>query len=214
MAAMKKHICLALFLFYSISTQAATIDPTKLIKVTSDNNAKCVEYYSRQNELFCSTTALQSQSIDPKLLQHEKLNIMFDDRYWQAAWGKNEPNITTIEYVPNGESINNWNELITSQFFPGLQEKVTPKQFAERILENLKSSGYNPIVTFHEDTSNQVIFEFRIDKPANQIQDELQMVTKDKNGLYVLHYVIKKSDMGKTDREKWVKNLKNSTIKT
>ena len=213
---MNKLFHLSLFLLVilnSASSLAADIDTSKLIKVTPANNSKCVEYYSHNDGLYCSTVSLQSQSIDPTLLQHEKLKIMFDDRYWQAAWGKNNSRITTIEYIPSGDDINHWNELITSQFFPGLQEKVTPKQFAEYFLRDLKKSGYKPIVSFLENTNNRVIFEFRLEQPSNQIQDELQMVTTDNQGLYVLHYAIKKADMGQQNREKWLQNLQRSSIK-
>lgn len=213
---MKKLIYYTAFLYLSLNStasQAADIDPSQLVKVTGNSPVKCVEYYSHQGDLYCSLTALQPQSIDPKIRQHEKLKIIFDDRYWLAAWGKNEPTITTIEYIPYGEDINHWNELITSQFFPGLQEKVTPKQFAELFLQKLTDSGYKPIVSFLKDTKDQVIFEFRIEQPINQAQDELQMITKDNQGLYVLHYAIKKANMGQQNREKWLENLKNSSIK-
>ena len=90
---------------------------------------------------------------------------------------------------------------------------ISPKQFAELFIQKLKDSDYNPIVSFLEDTSDQVIFEFRIEQPSNQIQDELQMITQDNQGLYVLNYVIKKADMGQENRQKWLQNLKNSSVK-
>lgn len=200
-------------LFSLLCANAYAIDTTSLVKVTSDNDAKCVEYYTYQGEMYCSTKAQSTNSVDPSIKKYERLNIQFDDRPWQLAWGKKSPESTTVEYVPNGADINQWNELITSQVFPGLQEKVTLKQFAELFIQRLKNLGYEPTVTFIEDNKNRVIFEFRIKEPENQVQDELQMVTKDNNNLYVLHYTIKKADMGQKEREKWVKNLKGSSIK-
>lgn len=112
-----------------------------------------------------------------------------------------------------GESIENWNELITSQFFPGLEQKVTPKEFADSFVERLKSAGYKPIVHFFKATPTQVIFEYRIEQPKNQAQDEIVMLTYDNKGLYMLHYVVKKADMGQDNRKKWVNNLEKSSIK-
>lgn len=201
------------FLLNSITCHGENINAANLIKVTPNDNAQCVEYYFHMGELYCSTTALSSQSVKQNLLQDEKLKIQFDNRYWQAAWEKKDSTLTTIEYIFDGENINHWNELITSQFFPGLQTKLTPKQFAETFLQNLKSLGYKPIITFFPATNNTVLFEFRIEQPQNQIQDELQMITMDNQGLYVLHYVIKKADMGKSERKKWLQNLGNSFIK-
>lgn len=44
-------------------------------------------------------------------------------------------------------------------------------------------------------TPDQILFEFRIKEPLNLQQDELQIVTKKKNGFYIVHYVIKTPDM-------------------
>lgn len=199
----------------STTTKASTFNSNDLVKVTPNNDVKCVTYYTYKHELYCSTTANNNpQPVDPQVKEYEKLAIAFDDRPWQIGWGKKETDATTtIEYIPAGEDIEHWNELITSQFFPGLQEKVTPRQFADLFAQQLKNSGYNPIVTLLKDTPDQVIAEFRIEQPKNQAQDELQMITSDKNGIYLLHYAVKKSDMGQKNREKWVQNLKNSTIK-
>jgi hypothetical protein len=197
----------------SITTKASVLDSNHLVKVTPNNDIKCVDYYTYKGELYCSTTAHHPPLIDKHVKQYEKLTIKFDNRTWQIAWGKKEPDSTIIEYVPMGEDIEHWNELITSQFFPGLQKKVTPKQFADLFAQRLKNLGYNPIITFLENSPDQVIVEFRIEQPKNQAQDELQMITVDNQGLYLLHYVIKKADMGQKNRAEWFQNLKSSTIK-
>lgn len=185
------------------------------IKVSPTTDAKCVTYYRYQGELYCSTTAEKNtQLLDPHLKEYERLNIKFDDRAWQLAWGKVEKDGTTsLEYIPKGGNIENWHELITSQFFPDLQQKVTPKQFAELFHQQYLTAGYKPIVTFLEDIPNQVIVEFRFNQTKNQTYDEMQMLTQDTKGLYMLHYVVKKADMGKKEREKWLANLQNSKIK-
>ncbi|MBN9228806.1 MULTISPECIES: hypothetical protein [Legionella] len=126
------------------------------------------------------------------------------------AWGNKNSIGTTIEYIPAGDDINHWQELVTSQSFPELQKKYTLKQFANSLIENIKSLGYQPIITFYEDTENRAILEMRIEQPKNQVQDELVMLTEDDKGIYLLHYVIKKADMGDKNRQKWLKNLKNS----
>jgi hypothetical protein len=192
----------------------ASVNPANdLIKVTGSSGQKCVEYYNYKGGMYCSTKALNSNPINSDMINSETQTIVFDQRAWQAAWGKKGSDGITIEYVPMGDDINNWNELITSQFFPGLQKKATPKEFAAYIIESMKKSGYKPIVTIHQDTPEQCIFEFRIESPTNQEQDEIQKVTKGSDGLYVLHYVIKKPDMGKDNRKLWLSNLNKSTVR-
>jgi hypothetical protein len=203
--------CLPISLLLALSS--AVSQAADLIKVTNDANAKCVEYYDYKGAMYCSTKALSSQVVDPNIREYETQKIVFDERPWQATWGKKTSDSTTVEYVPMGDDINNWNELVTSQAFSGMPQDATPKEFAQTIINNIEKSGFKPIVNFISDEPNQVIFEFRIESPENQMQDELQIIKKVNNSFYVLHYVIKKSDMGKANREKWLKNLSNSSIK-
>jgi hypothetical protein len=191
----------------------ANVDPSKLVKVTPETNPDCVEYFNYKDAMYCSTTPLASAAVDPHLNEYEKQNIVFDERPWQAAWGKKTPIITTIEYVPLGDDVEKWHELITSEFIPGLQDKATPKEFALASIQGIKEAGFNPIVTFIKDTPTQVVLEFRIESPTNAIQDELQVINKGKDGLYVLHYVIKQADMGKKNRDKWLAILEKATVK-
>lgn len=200
------------FLLFPL-TSFAGINPSDLIKVTPKTNPSCVEYFNYKDEMYCSTKQLANDTIDPNLKNNEKQKIIFDDRPWQAAWGEKSPVITTIEYIPYGDNINNWNELITSEFIPNVPENITPKSFADLSMAGIKKAGFSPIIKFIKDTPDQVILEFRIEKPSNQKQDELQIITKGKDGLYALHYVIKKSDMGQANRSKWINLLQHSSLK-
>lgn len=211
----QKIILLIVSLIWNCSTHAEESTPSldSLVKVTPNNNAKCVEYYTYHQEIYCSTVGEKNPNLDLSLKDREHLNIIFDDRPWQYAWGKASDDLLTLEYVPQGDNVEQWHELITSQFFPGLQEKVTPLQYAHQVLDNLKNQGFKFESTILKQSPEQVIFEFRITAPDNQQQDELQMVTTDDKGLYVLHYVIKKSDMGEENRNKWLRNLESAKIK-
>ncbi|KTD41736.1 hypothetical protein [Legionella parisiensis] len=193
----------------SIAT-GAPFSLDNLVKVTPESDTQCVQYYLYKGVLYCDATKTDTQTVDPKVKNSEKLKIVFDDRPWLMAWGNKNTIGTTIEYIPAGDDINHWNELVTSQFFPGLQKKMTLKQFANTMVENIKSLGYEPIVNYLEDTQDRVILEIRIEKPQNQVQDELEMFLKDEQGIYILHYVTKKADMEKENRDKWLQNLKNS----
>lgn len=191
----------------------AAVDPSSLVKVTKDNNPQCIEFYTFKGDLYCNTNPSTASSVvDPQIKDYEKQVILFDDRPWQAIWGKQTDEITTVEYVPAGNNIEKWHELVTSQFIPGLQNKATPKLYADAMIQQLKDSGFKPIVSIVKDTPDQVIFEFRIVAPDNLKQDELQIITKGKDGFYVLHYVIKEADMGQKNREAWLRNLQNSKI--
>lgn len=210
---MRKQVTLVAALLMTGSYRVDAAVPEGLVKITGKANVACVEYYSYQGESYCSTKALGSEKVDPAVKTYETQIIQFDDRPWQAAWGKNTEQDVTVEYVPMGDNINDWHELVTSQYFPGIQDKVTPKKLAEMIIDGMKKAGYDPIVTFHQESADEVLFEFRIEKPESQQQDELQIIRRGKTGMYVIHYAIKVADMPEKTRALWIKNLTSSTIK-
>ncbi|HAU1151171.1 TPA: hypothetical protein JBI12_04370 [Legionella pneumophila] len=186
--------------------------PEDLIKVNKENNPKCVEFVTYKGELYCSIVPLADSTVDSQVINYEKQMVRFDDRPWKIAWGKKTDKVVTVEYIPVGDDINNWKELITTQFMPGLTN-MTPAQFGNQFLYNLNKSGVKYILNVIEEQPDLLIFEFKVQEPANLQQDEILKIAKGKDGIYVLHYAIKKSDMTKENRDKWVKNLKNSFIK-
>lgn len=199
-----------LLLYYQ--SAIAAVDPSTLVKVSPDNNVKCVEYYNYNGDMYCSTKAQDATPVNPAIKDYEKLKIVFDERPWRIGWGEKNDVVQTVEYVTGDETVENWNELITSSFLPGMQKKASPLDWANNEIEQLKAEGFTPITKIIKQTPNQVIFEFRIVEPKNQQQDELQMITSDDTGLYILHYVIKKPDMGEEARAKWIKILENASI--
>lgn len=205
-----------LTVFLSAGSFAATANtdalPADLVKVTKENNPNCVEYFNYKGQMYCSLMTIADKPIDPLLLSHELQNVAFDNRAWKAAWGEHKETITTIEYIPAGQNINHWSELITTQFIPGLEE-VSAKEFANRFFDDLKKSGVVYTTKIIEQQGKTVIFEFQVQQPKNLQQDELQKIVKGDKGIYVLHYTIKKEDMGEKNRQKWIQHLKNSTLK-
>ena len=201
-------------LFFSQIFADSPVNLSDLVKVTKENNPNCVEYFTYKNEMYCSTRPLTSDKLNPNVKSFEKIAITFDDRAWQLAWGEATPSVYTVEYVPSGENIDNWNELITSQFFPDLQQRATPQLLANGIMEQIKKSDFKSKITVIENTPDRVIFEFQVTDPKNLQQDELQAVFGNDKGLYILHYVIKKEDMGKESRDKWVELMKKAGPKS
>lgn len=204
------RLTLSLYLTFFLLNAQAEIDPNKLIKVTKDNAPSCVEYYNYKGEIYCSTTVQNTSPMNPEIKNYETQKITFDNRPWKVVWGKKTEEITVVEYVPANDNIEHWQELVTSQFIPGLQTRINIKQYIDSIINNLKESGFKPTVTIIEETPEHALFEFRIASPENMQQDELQFVTKGKDGFYILHYVIRKEDMGQSNREKWIELLKKT----
>lgn len=210
MSEYRQLFSLCLLYALALPLQAAEIDKSDLIKVEKGKNTDCVEYYNYNGELYCSTKASRLQNPPGDLESMEMQTIVFDDREWKAAWGQKTDTITTIEYIPQGDNIEKWQELVTSQFIPGIQDKMTPKEFSQNVMKYLKESGLDPVIHVINESPDRVLFEFQVMEPENLKQDELQLITKGKDGMYVLHYVIKEAPMDKERREKWINLLNQS----
>lgn len=211
---MRKFNAMFLLLFlailpFSLQAEEEAV-PEGLIKVDKNSNTKCAEYYNYKGELYCSTTANRLKQTPNDYSGYEQQTIVFDDRPWQAGWGQKTDAITTIEYIPKGDKIGDWKELVTSQYIPNLQKNVTPKKFSEEVIQYLKDSGLDPTINIISETPNRVLFEFQVLEPENLKQHELQLITKGSNGMYVLHYVIKEAPMDPQLRTKWIDLLNKS----
>ncbi len=78
----------------------------------------------------------------------------------------------TIEYVPKGEDINNWHELITSQYIPA--QNVTVQQFYQQFLKQLQQEQIQYTSHIITEKKDLLLFEFQVSEPSNLQQDELQ----------------------------------------
>ncbi|CAM2759616.1 hypothetical protein [Legionella worsleiensis] len=186
--------------------------PDNVVKVTGENNAKCAVFLTYKGELYCSFVAPNDEETDPQIVSYEQQNIHFDDRLWKPVWGQKTNAVWTVEYIPVGDNIDHWKELVTSQFLPGL-DGVTLKQFKQKFIADLQKTGVTYSIDSIDQKPDQLIFEFKVTVPVNLQQDEIQKITRGKKGIYVLHYAIKKANMNDTNRLKWIKNLQSSTIK-
>lgn len=203
----------AVLMGFMVMSSHASLNPDGLIKVTPQTKPQCVEYYIYANSIYCSNKVLQKTAVDPELYRSEKQQLHFDDRVWQAVWGKKSSDMTTIEYIPAGDSINNWHELVTTHFIADPQNTMDIASYYKSFVNNLEQTGLKPEMIIHEQHPDMMIFEFKINSPTELIQDELQKVSKHKDGIYVIHYVIKEKDMGDKNRALWIKNLQDSSIK-
>jgi hypothetical protein len=193
--------------------QASDSDlPKGLVKFSKDNGAKCVEFVSYKGESYCSLTPLDSSVMDPSLIQDEKQLIKFDNRPWTAAWGKKTPTVFTLEYIPIGQNINQWNELITSQYMSNLKGK-TAAELGDQFFKNLDESNVEYVYNIFENSQDLFILEFKVVKPTELTQDEILKITTGKDGAYFLHYAIKKPNMSEDEREKWLNLIRSSSIK-
>lgn len=201
-----------LILSLVLSLASAADIPYGVYSVNLINKPKCVEFYYNKDKLYCSPIAQTIKPIDPAILNYEKFNISLDDRFWVVAWGVRENFSSALKYIPKDDVLDHWSEMITSEYLPGLQSTISPRQYFNRVIESITNAGYHPIIIITKETPDEVIAEFQV-KSANVNQDELQRIIKTDDGFYDLHYATRTSDMGSDARTKWLSNLQKSTLK-
>ncbi|MBA3662502.1 MAG: hypothetical protein H0W64_12290 [Gammaproteobacteria bacterium] len=178
-----------LFLFLSVSCYAATPETT--------------------------ATPAPAPAVTKPATQHtfpETLEL--GGKSWKLDNFQADNNLTLGEYVTANQTVNNWQELITFQKFNFTMSKnFTPKLFADKEAEELRNQKLKIIYNLISSNEQEAMMEFRVEEPTKDQQDELQRIvlTPDQR-LVILHYVIKKSDMGETERKVWLEALKSIDV--
>jgi hypothetical protein len=195
------------------SASAAGMDRSRLVPVSASNQTRCVEYYQLDEQVFCSPQPLQPrQATEPADGAGGPFKIVFDKRPWVLGWQAADGK-TIREYLPKGQDINAWKELITTNSFPGLQQRLTPEKLMLSNMATLRKTGLEPKFNILRLTPDEAFFEFSIQGIPTQNQHELQRIVRGPTGLYSLHYVVKQPVMSKADRQAWIERLSAARLR-
>lgn len=143
----------------------------------------------------------------------EKATPQFDGRDWKLGWSQNQNGGVFEEYVVDGENVQNWSELVTIQFYPGLQAKTNGDIFEAsnkadltRICPDIKwDSVYQ--------TETERMWAFNVQAcPGQPDQSEIARLVRAEEGFHVFHYAIKKAPMPEDKKAEWTEKLKSITI--
>lgn len=142
-----------------------------------------------------------------------KLNFGLDDKEWEVGWQNKTDDLYIIEFVKKGQDVEHWQELITFEFYPGLQKKINCSQFANGFIRHLKETEPKARVSSYLDKPDNVIIEWVLNgSTKNADQDELDRFIYGKQGLHVVHYVKKTKSLTVAERTKWMKFLESCTL--
>lgn len=137
--------------------------------------------------------------------------ITIGDKQWKLGFKDENKNSLIQEYVTNNETVDHWTYLFSFHRFKiALPKEITPQALAENQVMALKNKGYQHVFTNLASSPDEALVEFRITSPLQDQQDELERIIKTPSGEFIiLHYAIRKSDMGDAERNKWADFLKN-----
>ncbi|MCD4781740.1 MAG: tetratricopeptide repeat protein [Candidatus Omnitrophica bacterium] len=131
------------------------------------------------------------------------LGPSFDGRVWEMGFRKEKPDSRITEYVLMGETVEDWNELVTVNEFFGLQKDLNAGQFMRAIKNNLtkicKEIEWREINSTYHD----VLYRFNARQCQGQADFfEIARIILTVDRIYTMHYASKR--MLTTDKiEQW-----------
>lgn len=139
----------------------------------------------------------------------ERAVPVFDARAWKLGWSQNQGGAVFEEYILDGDSVENWSELVTVQFFPGLQKQTKPDIYEAALKSQLSSVCPSIVWDSLYQSDDERIWKWHIQGcPGQPDQSEIARLKQTSSGFHVWHYAIKKAPMPADNENVWLENLK------
>lgn len=122
-----------------------------------------------------------------------------------------------IEYIPSGETLENWSEMITVQYFSYAFLKSGPSsagQFANKIRLTIEKQYNNVNWKVLDKTPESITVEWKFPHGVGGHPPEydiMKMVTTDK-GLHQISYATRVTKMDPEQRLKWIDFIKGANV--
>jgi len=138
----------------------------------------------------------------------ERPQIQFDKRSWIVSYQGTTAEQVLIEFVPEGQGVESWSELLSTQFLIGMQQQMPIAEYVEKAKKTI--SAKCPAVRWKtlKQTEEGAMYEWGVDACKGiDDQSELTRVIRGAEGLHVLRYVIKRSPFPTDKRAEWTRLL-------
>ena len=178
---------------------------------------------------FGISTAPSSSAPSSSLTELEKGNIpwgkdklgmtarivaaQLDNRNWKIGYEAGQGGVKIVEYVLEGETVENWSELVTWQYFQEWQKKASLVDIYEDN-RKLKQQRF-PTATWKliSKSDNEIIFWWAVEShPIFGDETSIVRMILGKDGVHQIHYSIKKARLFDSDRDKWIRILRSVRI--
>ncbi len=143
----------------------------------------------------------------------DRPDFAFDGREWVLGHQASEKGVQIEEYVLTGESVENWSELITWQYFPGWQERSNAFGIMSqyRFLRMSRSPGVQWEVLAEND--NSVLYKWEIENdPAVGDYFELSRIIEGSRGVHFLHYAAKNRQIFLNNLSAWIGSFQEIVV--
>lgn len=112
------------------------------------------------------------------------------------------------EYLPKGQNLQNWSEMVTVQSMEGLQKEATVQAFQDKVQSYLIRTCPNLKWKVLSSSENESLYEWSIQGCSSQPdQSEIARIVRTNESIHVWHYVIKQAPMPEEKHKTWKSNL-------
>jgi hypothetical protein len=178
-----------------------------------DRSQTCLGYRSVQGKTFCITRP-DSTPVELGLASvYEPMNLYFDNRQWEIGWWNQKTRQPLFHYVLKGQTVNNWSELLTVQFYPKpAPDRINLKKLAYEQTMFLQRLGFQPHLQLIAESPNDILYEFQVEGAGSQNEQSLIRIIRGEKGIYQVNYDSRPT-MSRKHRTTWIQLLSQATIK-
>jgi hypothetical protein len=142
------------------------------------------------------------------------LNFDFDSGWQMAHYAELPNHYGIIEFIREGDDIDNWSELLTIQNFPPLWGGPTQEDALNK-LKAIRENACPEVTTWNtiSKDENSILYEWHA-KPCLGWPDqhEIARIIYGKSNTAILHYVQKTNQLSVEQRAKWIKKFSDAKV--
>jgi hypothetical protein len=150
----------------------------------------------------------------PRVL--EDISIPFADasnQQWVVAYADRSPRESILQYVPAGQSLDQWREMVLVHGFPGLENTSSPTilmgELEAKYRRDCRDVQWVPIESGTDDAAYEVVHRGCIDaEPAFEIGRFMISDTY----LYQVRYRTRAVSMSQAERDRWMRALAQAGV--
>lgn len=147
------------------------------------------------------------------LIFAETLEVPLDTRSWKVGYEEHKEGHWLRQYVLENESTENWSELVTVEYFPGLQGRLSAAEFVQGVRNLIFEQCALGDWEILREASREITYSWSVrlcPNFADQIEIARVIVTEE--GIHVLHYTVKGRQMEADERKKWIGLLEKARV--
>lgn len=146
-----------------------------------------------------------------------RLDLPTDNKnQWKIGYEAAAGGAAIVEFVSNGETVEDWSQLLTVQYFSNQalgNTPISPQDFAEEIRLISEQKFENIEWNVIKKSPNDIVYEWILPKgfEENPPQDEIVKILKTSSGLFRIAYTKKVASLTPEERTRWTEFITQAT---